>query len=152
MAFLKFGMLAVALALTASFAQAQVTVENAWSRPAVAGSTGVGFMVLANGGAKADALIGAVSPAARRIEIHRSSMEHGVAMMAPVARVPLAPGAAVAFAPGGYHLMLLDLTRPLKVGDTVPVTLTLASGVRLRAKFAVALAAPGKRPPRLAGS
>ena len=33
------------------------------------------------------------------------------------------PGKTVKLAPGGYHLMMLDLKSPLKQGDKVPVTL-----------------------------
>ena len=44
----------------------------------------------------------------------------------------LPAGKAVALKPGGYHLMLLDLKRPLKTGDTVPVTLVFEGADKKR--------------------
>lgn len=51
-------------------------------------------------------------------------------------------GGGVTFAPGGYHLMLIGLTRAVKVGDTVPATLTFASGARLKVSFVAGMAPP----------
>ncbi len=62
--------------------------------------------------------------------------------MQMVPSVPLPPGGRVIFAPGGYHLMFLGLTKGQKVGDTLPATLVFASGKRLKAEFVVGLAPP----------
>ena len=61
------------------------------------------------------------------IEIHSMSMENGVMKMSPVNGIELPAGQSVKLAPGGYHVMLLDLKQPLKAGDSVPVTLTILS-------------------------
>lgn len=135
---------ALALALPAQAADARSGALEAlqpWSRPAAAGTTGVGFMTLVNRGATADALVGAESPVARKVEMHATSMAGGVMRMTPEARVPLPAGGQVVFAPGGRHLMLRELTRPLKAGDRVPATLAFASGARLKVEFVVT--APG---------
>lgn len=123
-------------------AGAAPVVTSAWSRPATSGATGVGFMTLRNPGRTADALVAVESPIAARIEIHRSSVKAGMAMMEMSPRVPLPVGGAVTFAPGGYHLMFLNLTRPLKLGDRLPATLVFASGARIKVRFGVALSAP----------
>jgi copper(I)-binding protein len=120
-----------------------------WSRPAVAGGSGVGYMTLVNRGRKADALVGVESPAARKVEVHRASLTGGVMSMAPAARVEIPPGGSVSFAPGGYHLMFLGLARNLKPGDRLPATLSLASGGKLRVSFAVG---SGVGPPAVGGS
>jgi hypothetical protein len=52
-------------------------------------------------------------------------MEGGVMRMRPVARIELPAGKAVRLAPGGLHIMLVDLRQPLKPGDRVPLTLTV---------------------------
>jgi copper(I)-binding protein len=44
--------------------------------------------------------------------------------MRPIPRLPVPAGGSVEMKPGGYHVMLLGLTRDLKLGDTVDVTLT----------------------------
>jgi copper(I)-binding protein len=54
----------------------------------------------------------------------------------------IAPGASVAFAPGGYHLMLMGLTRAQAPGGKVPLTLVFDGGRRIRIELAVVSAAP----------
>lgn len=137
----RFVFTALAVAL-ASPALAAPQVQAAWSRPAAQGTTGAGFMTLANPDAKPDALVAAESPAAREVQIHQSSMKGGVASMQRASRVPVPASGRVTFAPGGYHLMLMGLTKPLKAGETVPVTLTFASGAKVKASFVVGLGPP----------
>ena len=98
---LKIGLVAGVLATAATPALAAPQVSSAWSRPAAAGTTGAGFMMLTNPGKAPDALVAVESPAARSVEIHRSVMSGGVSSMRKQARVPLAPGGSVLFAPGG---------------------------------------------------
>ena len=131
--------LIVGLAATAQAAPQRAGIEVAapWSRPAVAGGSGVGYLVLANHGRSPEALVKVESPAARTVEIHRASLTGGVMSMAAQDRVAVPPGGSVSFAPGGYHLMFLDLTRALKPGDRLPATLVFASGRRLVVSFAV---------------
>jgi len=131
-------------AQAATFRLGALEVTQAWSRPAAAGTNGAGFMTVTNHGKSADTLTAIASPAAERVEMHKTSMAAGIMSMKRLdAGLPLAPGESVTFAPGGYHLMLIRLTRPLKTGDTVPATLTFASGARLKVEFPVrALGAP----------
>jgi copper(I)-binding protein len=137
-------LLVVALLMGASLAHAApayrkgvLEVDQPWSRPAAAGMTGAGFMTETNRGKTADALVSVQSSAARKVEIHRSSMAGGVISMQRQDRVSIPPGGSVTFGPGGYHLMLIGLARPLKAGDRAPATLTFASGARIEVAFAV---------------
>jgi len=109
---------------TPSLATAQVTVADAWARAVVPGQKSTGaFMRLT---ATTDAtLLDAASPAAKIVEIHEMKMEGGVMKMNAIDKLPLPAGKPVELKPGGYHVMLMDLTRPLKEGDTVPITLTV---------------------------
>ena len=137
---MKRFLIAVALTFattTAASAAAPLTVSGAWSRPAVAGTTGVGYMVIANTGKAPDALVRVESPLAAKVEMHASSMAGGVMRMRQEARVAVPPRGRAVFAPGGHHLMLIRLTKTLKAGDEIPVTLTFASGAKLRVAFAV---------------
>jgi copper(I)-binding protein len=121
---------------TSTQAATPLAVSGAWSRPAVAGTNGVGYLTVTNGG-KADVLVKVESPVAARVEMHSSSMAGGVMSMQREDRVPVPAGGKAAFAPGGYHLMLIGLTKTLKAGDKVPATLTFASGAKLQTAFAV---------------
>lgn len=141
-ALLAVGLAATLAVAVAAPALAAPQVQAGWSRPAAQGTTGAGFMTVANPGKTADAIVSAASPLAREVQIHQSSMKNGVASMQRVTRVPVAAGGRVTFAPGGYHLMLMGLTKALKPGDTVPVTLTFASGATVKASFAVQVGPP----------
>ncbi|HMR94496.1 MAG TPA: copper chaperone PCu(A)C, partial [Microthrixaceae bacterium] len=48
----------------------------------------------------------------------------GMMTMAEVEKIPVAAGTTVALEPGGYHIMLMELAKPLVVGEKVKVTLT----------------------------
>ena len=135
-----------ALALPATAADYKIgalTIQSPWSRPAMAGMNGVGFMIIANAGAKPVKLMSAQSPAAATVEIHRSAMADGVmTMRRQDAGVEIPAGGAVAFAPGGYHFMLLGLKQPLAAGQKIPVTLVFENGRRGRIELSVQTASP----------
>jgi iron complex transport system substrate-binding protein len=116
--------LALALALSGAAAAAPLVVDGAWAPPTPPGATvAAGYLAVTNRGRDPDRLDGASSPRAARVEMHESRFDAGMARMRPVAGVPLAPGAAVRFEPGGLHLMLVGLTAPLVAGERVPLTL-----------------------------
>jgi periplasmic copper chaperone A len=117
--------------------KAGLQVEHAWSRPALAGRVGVAYLTVTDTGAP-DRLVGASSPVAARAELHQSVTEKGIATMRPVDAVPVARGAPAVLAPGGYHLMLVDLKRPLVAGQSFPLTLTFAKAGALTANVTVA--------------
>lgn len=129
-------------ASAATYRLGQIEVVQPWSRPAAAGTNGVGYMTLANRGKAADALVRVESPAAQTVELHSSSMAGGVMRMARVDRVAVAPGGQATFGPSAYHVMFVKLAKPLNMGDRVPATLVFASGARIKIDFAVGLAAP----------
>jgi hypothetical protein len=68
-------------------------------------------------------LIGAESPVADSVEIHETTMEGKVMRMRALSKLELPPGKTVEMKPGGYHIMLLSLKRPLKEGEVVPLQL-----------------------------
>jgi copper(I)-binding protein len=108
-----------------AFAGQALEVTGAWSRPAMAGRVGVAYLTVTDTGAP-DQLIGASTPVAARAELHESMVKNGMASMRPVPAIPVAPGKPAVLAPGGYHLMLVDLARPLVAGQTFPLTLDFA--------------------------
>ena len=50
-------------------------------------------------------------------------MHDGAMSMQEIGRLPLPAGSPVRLAPGGYHIMLIDLVEPLAVGNTFDLTL-----------------------------
>jgi len=142
-----FAAVAVLAAPAVAGAAAQVEVLQPWSRPAAAGTNGIGYMVLANHGRSADALVKVESPLAERVEMHSSAMTGGVMSMKAETRVAVPAGGQATFGPGAYHLMLIGLKKTLKPGDQAPATLTFASGAKLKVAFAVSA---GMGPPAMA--
>jgi copper(I)-binding protein len=69
-------------------------------------------------------LSGAKSPAAEAVELHSMSMKNGVMEMRHLPALELAPGKPVTLEPGGLHLMLINLKKPLKAGDKVRLVLS----------------------------
>jgi len=103
---------------------AAVEVRDAWVRFAVKGQSGTGaFMTLAApSGAR---LVGVTTPVAGLAEVHEMKMEGDVMRMRPVAGgLELPPRQPVELKPSGYHVMLMDLKKPLAVGETVPLELS----------------------------
>jgi periplasmic copper chaperone A len=119
----------IALALATAIA-----VSDAWSRPAI--GTGVVYVGIANHGTTADRLVGASTPVARTVEIHRSSASsasmngmvmNGVMSMERVQSLTIPAHGSVTLAPGGYHLMAIGLHRDLHAGDHFPLQLHFAT-------------------------
>ena len=86
--------------------------------------TGGGYLTIANTGTEPDALIAVASPLAGKAEIHRMEMKDGVMVMRPVAGgIEIPPGGSVALAPGGLHVMFMELKGALTKGEKLPLTL-----------------------------
>ena len=124
-----------------------VEVRRPWTRPAQAGMNGVGYLTLANVGTKPVKLVAVESPAAGSVTIHQSSMANGVMSMRPVTGgLTITPGGKVEFAPGGYHLMLMGLTRAQALGGKVPLTLVFDGGLKMKIDLSVESGAPKADP------
>ena len=125
------GAAAALLALLAAPAQAQefkagdLVITQPWSRATPGGAKiAGGFVTIENKGAAPDRLVGGAGDVAGRVEIHEMAMNNGVMTMRPLDKgLVIEPGKTVKLAPGGYHMMLMDLKTQLKQGDKVPLTL-----------------------------
>lgn len=127
----------------ADYTLGAVTVRQPWSRPAQAGMNGVGFMTIANAGKTPVTLRRMETAAADSVEIHQSAMANGVMTMRELTKGVVIPaGGQIAFAPGGYHFMILNLKAEQKVGQKVPVTLVFDNGRKLKVDLAVQLSPP----------
>ena len=106
----------------AAGALAQVTVSDAWIRATVPQAKATGaFMSLTS--AQDARLVEVRSDAAGLAQIHQMEMDGQMMKMHAIAGLDLPAGKSVSLASGGYHLMLMDLKRQLKEGDTVALTL-----------------------------
>lgn len=110
--------------LSASNAWSQVTVTAPWAWVTMPGqNTGAAYMRIES--KQKAILLGADSPAAKTTGIHESKMEGDVMRMRAIPKLDLPAGKIVEFRPGGYHLMLTGLKRPLSKGDVVQIQLKI---------------------------
>jgi copper(I)-binding protein len=102
-----------------------LVISQPWTRATAGGAkVGGGYLTIENKGTVADKLVGGSTDAAGKLEVHQMSMNNGVMKMHQVeGGLAIEPGKTVKLAPGGYHLMLVDLKHPFKQGEKVPVTL-----------------------------
>lgn len=119
-----FGLALVASAVCAQ--AADVMVMNPWARATPPGaSVGAAYMTLHNEGATEDRLVSATTDAADHVEVHEMSMDKGVMKMRQLTDgLKIPAGKAIEMKPGGYHLMLVGLKQPLKVGATIKAIVT----------------------------
>lgn len=149
-------------------ATGSVTVTGAWARtsPKMT-SAGAVYMVIDNGTGEDDALLKAsVDPSvAKMAQLHETKADGGNGMsqgtaagdhmssttmgdgggmmtMKEVERIPVPAGGSVKLEPGGYHVMLMDLAAPLKIGEKVKVTLTFEKAGEIVVEADVRASAP----------
>jgi copper(I)-binding protein len=103
-----------------------VYLFNGWARSTVEGApNGAAFGILVNLGAEADTLVSARTDAAEAVELHEMVMgDNDVMQMRPVeGGFVIAPNGYVQLQPGGYHIMLINLSHPLEAGEMLDLTL-----------------------------
>lgn len=115
--------LAVLLYAAQSFA-GEVAVSDAWSRATAPGqdSAAVGLRITSQKDAR---IIAVSSPASAEAQMHTMSHDNGMMKMRMVESFSLPAKKEVILGAGGDHLMLINLKKPLKAGDSVPLTLTV---------------------------
>jgi iron complex outermembrane receptor protein len=102
----------------------KILIAHPWSRPTAPGmSMGVAYFSLENRGSADDVLLHASTAAATRVEFHQTTFNEGIARMRPLTQVVLPAGKTVKVEPGGIHMMLVGLQKPLESGAQVPLTL-----------------------------
>ncbi|MGO4125812.1 copper chaperone PCu(A)C [Inquilinus sp. YAF38] len=146
MARLRSAVLAAALALLAigpaaahEFKSGSIEVVHPWARATPpAAKVGGGYAEIRNHGSEPDRLVSVTAEVAGRVEIHEMGVKDGIMTMRPVeGGVPVPANSTAALAPGGYHLMLLELKRPLKAGESFAGTMTLEKAGTIPVTFDV---------------
>lgn len=113
-------------------AQADISVENLWLRESIPGQpNGAGFGVLRNNSDVDIILVAASVDIANDVELHQHVRDGEQMRMEQMDALVIPAGAAVTLQPGGYHLMLMQLQTPLRVGESHDVVLIFADGSEL---------------------
>lgn len=111
-----------------------VSFEGAWARPADVGYNSALYLQIKNDGDTPLVIVDAGCDHVRKVELHETIEVDGVSKMIPMdAARPwtVAPGETLSLAPGGKHVMLIGLTRPLEEGARVEVTLMTKDGEKI---------------------
>lgn len=113
-----------------SYTVGNIEVVHPWARPSTV-KTGATYFQLINKGKSDDALMEVKGDVADKIEVHTMTMDNNIMRMRKVDRLALPAGKTVAIEPGGLHIMLIGLKKPLVVGEKFPLHLVFekAGGV-----------------------
>lgn len=123
----KTVLLGAAIAALPSLASAQMVIADAYARASSpVAQTGAAFMTIFNSSDMDDRLIGVISEAAERLELHTHLQDDaGVMRMIEVEEgFAIAAGETIALDRGGMHVMMLGLTAPFEQGEEIEVTFT----------------------------
>ena len=117
---------------------ADLAIAHPYARATPPGAeVGGAYMTIDNKGNADDRLLRASSPAAAEVQVHTMSMDGTVMRMHQVPDVELPAGKRVTLKPGGYHLMLVGLKKPLVEGSRVPLELTFEHAGTIDVELAV---------------
>lgn len=131
-------LMGVCLLLLASTVRADLVIDNGFVRGLPPGQANTAaFMTLTNSGEYPVDIIAADSDVSERAEIHAHKHDDGMMRMEKVDKLALSTGASVELKPGGYHLMLINLNKPLKEGEQVKVRFSLSDGSQYAASLVV---------------
>jgi copper(I)-binding protein len=133
------GCLLAAPALAEEVKAGDLVITQAWSRATPGGAkVAGGYLTIENKGSAPDRLIGGSTEVADKVQVHEMATNNGVMTMRPLDKgLTIEPGKTVKLAPGGLHLMMLDLKSPLKQGDKLPVTLEFEKAGKVKLSFDV---------------
>jgi copper(I)-binding protein len=116
---------------------ATIQARDAWIRWLPADIPNGAYLTLINTGFTPRVLVGAACPDFAAVSFHQTRTVNGVSEMSPVDTLTLRAQGSLLFAPGGYHIMLMQPLRALRPGDHVPITLRFADGSLLQVSFEV---------------
>jgi len=126
------------LALLATPALAQIEIENAWTRATPPGEeTAAGYLTIRNKSSSPDHLIRAASPLAARVQMHVHLHDGDVMRMRQVQGYDIPARGSLELTPGVAHLMFVDIKRPFKQGEQIPVTLRFERAGEMKVELRV---------------
>jgi copper(I)-binding protein len=133
-------------AQVATFRVGALVIEAPWTRATPGGAkVAGGFLTVRNTGTEADRLIGGTFPNAPRVEVHEMAVVDGTMRMREVrGGIEIPAGGSVQLRPGGYHMMFMDLSQPVRTGAPVRGTLVFQKAGSVEISYDVApVGAPG---------
>lgn len=134
-----FAVLIATSAIAQEYKLGPLVIDRAWTRATPKSATVAGgYLKITNTGSTPDRLTGGSADVSRKFEVHEMSMDGGVMKMRELKDgLEIPPGATVELKPGSYHIMMMNLSRPLAKGDTVKGSLTFEKAGKVDVEFKV---------------
>ncbi len=101
----------------------EIVLTDAWARPTRGEAPGAVYLTIDNRGAHADRLTGAFTDHAAMAMVHQNELKNGIARMRMAGEINLPAGDRIEMVPGGTHIMLEGLRKPLATGDRFDLVL-----------------------------
>ncbi|QLI82847.1 copper chaperone PCu(A)C [Chitinibacter fontanus] len=131
-------MLAMSTAMAHDYQVGELKIAHPWTRAtAPAAKMGGVFLSVNNLGTEGDTLLKAESEVAEATELHQMEMVDGVMKMRQVPSIVVPAKGELKLAPGGLHIMLINLKQALKEGEKIPLKLTFAKAGVVEVKVRV---------------
>lgn len=122
-----------------------VSVEKAWAHASIgAAEAGAVYLTVVNDDGEIDRLVGADTPLADQVTLQAPDILDGVAIMRPLEAIEVAPGTPTVLRPGGLHIMLRGLRRPLRADEAFPLLVIFEHAGVVEVQVEVVGAAGGK--------
>jgi copper(I)-binding protein len=148
------------IAVVACSASSGIAVNDPWVRMTDPTAPAAAYFVISNTTSQADALVSVSTPAYSDVQLHEtvamepspaasmpmgsmnpmaspSGMAGDMLGMQPVSEIPVPANGSVELKPGGYHVMLMEPTGTLAIGDSVDLTLTFRNAGKITVKATV---------------
>ena len=114
-------------------------IGPAWSRATPQGAAnGAAFMTIRNTGMADDRLVGVDLEGGKRTEVHETTSVDGIMRMRQIGEIIIPAGATVELKPGGLHIMVMGLEKPVEAGSVVKGTLVFEKAGRVVVMFPAA--------------
>ena len=109
--------------------QSDIVLDNVWVRALPPTQTNTAaYLTISNRGEQAITVTGASTSLAGTVEIHTTREIDGYMRMEQLQDLSVPAGQSAQLAPGGTHLMLMELATMPAPGETVRLCLELATG------------------------
>lgn len=116
----------------------QLSINDPWIRPAAQGANSAFFFQLENKGDKADTLIAVKFAHSEVVELHETfKKENDMMGMRAVKFVAVPAKGTVVFKPRDLHIMLIGLTKDVKIGDSYELKLVFKKSGEIKTKAVV---------------
>ena len=103
-------------------------ISEAWSRATVEGRMGAVYATIENTSEHPIRIEGIKTSVAMMAQVHESYLDNGMMRMRHIEQFTIPAGEVQKLAPGGLHIMLMRLPKPLAEGTTFETKFELDSG------------------------